>query len=66
MRAWALRCQSLVTRVSVLRLMQGQHLGCGLVEPVSAVAQLLMRATALFAGVAGQLDTVDGKHRALR
>ena len=46
----------------VLRLVQRQDLVGGLVQSLGPVAQFLVGAAALLAGVAGQLDAVDGEH----
>ena len=42
--------------------MQGQYLVGGFVQAICAVAQFGMSAAAFFAGVAGELDAVDGEH----
>lgn len=42
--------------------MQGHDLVGGLLQTISAVAQFFMSTAALFAGIAGELDAVDGKH----
>ena len=42
--------------------MQGQYLVGGFVRAICAVAQFGMSAAAFFAGVAGELDAVDGEH----
>ena len=46
----------------VLGLVQGQYLVGGFVQAICAVAQFGMSAATFFAGVAGELDTVDGEH----
>ena len=61
MRAWRWLIEVLAA-VFVLRLVQGHDLGGGLVQPLGTVGQLGVGAAALFAGVAGQLDAVDGEH----
>ena len=54
--------QGVVCAALILGLMQGHDLVGSLLQPISAMPQLFMGATALFAGVAGEFDAVDGKH----
>ena len=58
----ALGFHGVVCAVLVLGLVQGHDLVGSLLQSISPVAQLFMGAAALFAGVAGELDAIDGKH----
>lgn len=52
----------IVIAAFVAASVQLDHLACGLVQAIGAVAQLRVRAASLFAGVGGQLHPVDGEH----